>query len=258
MAAILPEHLRSLFERYMTAYEAIADFGPVAPYRWASLPQPLSLKWLPYGQMLEEFSAELSNVLNDLSAHVCRLQAWAEVLDALDEDDIHRAAYEFISPVATVAVGLPYVIRNRFAFAAAHLCHQANRARDASWGDDLELDYEIKMAQAEQRGNGWRRWPRLKLKLEAINASQFKTGTQDFRSAYNHRFSPRFVVGHAQIVTRQLGLKGDVSYAFGSLPPLDLKTVAGLLTTERDRSHAAFAAFKALVDEHIGAIAGES
>ena len=62
----------------------------------------------------------------------------------MDDNEKMAVTHEFIDVLATNAVNLPYVIKSRFAFATAHLCHQANMTRDfASWQDDLPLDVEI-------------------------------------------------------------------------------------------------------------------
>jgi hypothetical protein len=113
--------------------------------------------------------------------------------------------HEFIEPIATLAVNLPFVIRSRFIFAAAHLCHQANRSQDGiHWRDDFPLNHEIQFDAADRYGAPWRSYGRFKLKLERITDKTFQEATRDFRNAYNHRFSSRFVIGMTQTVTRQI------------------------------------------------------
>ena len=247
---------RALYEQYLTALEATPPIGRFAPYGWSPLPDRLGAQWMAYDQMLSEFSRELANIINDLTHHVRRLEAWASVTTRLSNEDKLEATREFIDPLAIVAVGMPYAIRGRFAFATAHLCHQANQARQVvSWLDDLDLDHSIDMSTAEARGHGWKAFGRLKLRLEKINGAAFKRATHDFRHAYNHRFSPRFVIGLSQIVTRRVDRRSNaVGYAFGGIEPLQLSAVSTLLAKERDHCHAAFEAFQALVAEHAKAI----
>lgn len=226
------------------------------PYRWGGLPQRISAVWMPYDMMFDEFARELANSINDLTHHVHRLRAWSAVVAPLSERRRLDATHEFVDMLGTVALNLPYAIRSRFIFAAAHLCHQANLARvEDAWVDDLPLDSDIYLDVAQRYGSDWKKFNPLKRRLEGISARDYQRQTHDFRHAYNHRFSPRFVVGETQFVTRRANpATGRVSYAVGALPPLGLERMAALLAGERDRCYLAFDAFVQLVREHEAAI----
>lgn len=211
---------------------------------------------MPYSEMLNEFSRELSNAINGLTRNVQYLQAWNSVIAPLSDEKKVEATFEFVDVLGTVSLNLPHVIFSRFIFATAHLSHQANRAKEhKSWKDDLSLDNEIYMADADRAGSGWQKYNRLKRRMEAIAGRQYRADTQDFRNAYNHRFSPRFVVGMTNLVSRRVAQDtGHVSYGFGGVPPLDLGVVADLLVKERDRCYLALEAFQNLVREQEAAI----
>lgn len=148
--------LLSLYERYQLNFASRPASGRSMPYDWDTLPKSLDARWLAYSQMLSEFSRELANVINDLTSYVPRLEAWSDVVRSLSNDEKLAACREFIDPVATVAVSLPYAIKARFVFAIAHLCHQANRARQGKdWQDNLTWDSDIKMDVAETLGGDW-------------------------------------------------------------------------------------------------------
>lgn len=246
-----------LYRAYREARAGLPLVGRFMPYRWYELPDKLSAVWMPYAQMLDEFSTELANTLNDLTNHVQRLQAWAIVIEGMHGDAKMAATHEFIDVLATNAVNLPYAIKSRFAFAAAHLCHQANMTRDfASWQDDLPLDVEIDLNTSGIYGRGWgKTYNRFKRAVESIGAKAFRDATGDFRNAYNHRFSPRFVIGMTGMVTRKRNKEtGGFYYGFGGREPLELTDIVDLLTAECLRCYTAFEALQALVDEQIGAI----
>ncbi|RQW46252.1 integrase [Novosphingobium sp. LASN5T] len=246
-----------LYRAYREARAALPFSGRYTPYRWYTLPDKLSMVWMAYAQMLGEFSTELANTLNDLTNHVQRLQAWAIVIEGMDDDAKMAATHEFIDVLATNAVNLPYAIKSRFTFAAAHLCHQANMTRDfVSWQDDLPLDIEIDLNTSGIYGRGWgKTYIRFKRTVEAIGAKAFRDATGDFRNAYNHRFSPRFVIGMTGMVTRMRNEEtGRFYYGFGGREPLALPDVIGLLTAECQLCYMAFEALQALVEEQIGAI----
>ena len=158
--------------------------------------------------------------------------------------------------IGTIGLNLPYVIRSRFIFAVAHLCHQANRSREGnSWKDDLPLDREIKPKVANKYGAGWQHYVRLKDDIEKINDKAYQIATHDFRNAYNHRYSPRFVIGLTQLVTRKVDTQtGRVCYSFGSTSPFKVEAVVELLAEQGKHGNAAFEAFLTLVKEHAASI----
>ncbi|MDH1180100.1 hypothetical protein N5C72_18600 [Achromobacter mucicolens] len=206
--------------------------------------------------MFQEFSRELANVINELTRYTHQLAAWRDVVDKLDEKGKLSVAVDFVNPLATIALNLPYVIRSRFIFATAHLSHQATRAlTTGAWKDDLPLDREIYFSQADATGKPWKMYRKLKPQLERIGDQAYQDKTQDFRNTYNHRFSPHIVLGQASMVTRCIDPKTErVSYTFGWIPPLTLELVVELLEQQCDHCYKAFERFQKLVREHERAI----
>ena len=242
---------------FYTAYRAALDATPVGgtfmPYRWWTLPNPINAAWMAYSQMLGDYASELANIINDLTNHVHRLRAWDSVLAGLDDTDRHEVSHEFIDTLGTVALGQPYAIKSRFAFAVGHLSHQANQAADGKdWKDEFP-DKNLYLNDIEPYASQWKRYRAFKLKLEPLAGTKFKLATDDFRNRYNHGFSSRFVVGMTATVTREV-VDGRVRYAFGGTEPLSVGEVADLLTIERDHCYRAFTAFQALIEEQIAAI----
>jgi len=248
------EQLKAYYALFRTEYDAVPPGGRWMPYRWWSLPDPLSGLWLPYGQMLDDYAAELANIINDLTHHVHRLRAWATVIAPLTDEERHEVTHEFVDMLGTVALGLPYAIKSRFAFAAGHLSHQANMAKDlAAWKDDFP-DKNLYLNDIEPYGRGWKKYRAFKLSVEPIAGSAFKEATDDFRNSYNHGFSSRFVFGFTQTVRREILKDGKIRYAIGGNPALDLAEIADLLEKERDLCYRAFDAFQALIAEQTAAI----
>jgi len=219
------------------------------PYGWSPFPQTLYWEPFLYSEMLNDYAREIANSINDLTHRERRLRAWAAVLKGLTPRKVMDAQHELIADVATVGLGLPYVIRSRFLFATAHLSHQANRARLSDWSDDLPTDENIYMETADRFGRGWRRYRRLAQRLQRIGGGDFRASTGDFRNRYQHRFPQRVSQGLTQLVSREVGEGGAVSYGIGGRAPLHLDDIADALVVQRDRSYAAFDAFRALVDE---------
>jgi hypothetical protein len=101
----------------------------------------------------------------------------------------------------------------------------------------------------------WSKYRPFKLKLKPIGGKGFKVETDDFRNAYNHRFSSRLVLGVTSLVTREADESGRVQYRIGGNEGLELVKVADLLESERDMCYVTFEAFRHLVEEQTTAIA---
>jgi hypothetical protein len=245
-----------LYQAYLDAQDTTPFAGRFMGYNWCSLPSPMSAQWMPYSSMLDEFARELANSINTLTNHVHRLQSWAKVIETLTDDEKMEVTHEFIDAIATNAVTMPYVVKSRFAFAAAHLCHQANKAKNPdTWRDDIPLTDAIYLNTTDKFGQDWNGYNRFKRRVEAISGKAFKNATGDFRNSYNHRFSPRFVIGMSELVTRQVNdVTGGIVYAFGGRQPLEVKLVADLLASECERCYLSFEALQTLVREHVEAI----
>lgn len=238
-----------LYRRYRRALKITPFNGRVMPYNWSPLPNSITGELLLYSQMLDDFARELANSINDLTHRENRLRAWATALEGLTAQQVMVAHHEIVGDIATIGLGLPYVIRSRFLFAAAHLSHQANRARQPSWVDDLAKDGGINLETADRVGRGWRRYGRFTACIQTIGGQDYRDATGNFRNLYQHRFSPRVSQGITQMVSRRVNPDGSVCYGIGGRSPLTLNGICDALVPQRDRSYAAFERFQALVGE---------
>ncbi|KQM72867.1 hypothetical protein ASE72_19275 [Sphingomonas sp. Leaf20] len=241
------------YAQYRIALDERPTGGRFMPYRWWALPDRLDVAWMAYREMLGDYATELANIINDLTHHVARLRAWDVVIAGLDNEERHEISHEFIDVLGTVALGQPYAIKSRFAFAVGHLSHQANQAADgAGWVDDFPVS-NLYLNDIEPYCSSWKRYRTFKLRLEPLAGKDFKNATDDFRNVYNHGFSSRFVIGMTGTVSR-IVRDGRVGYGFGGNEPLGIADVADLLATERDHCYRTFEAFQALVEEQVAAI----
>ncbi|MCK1625881.1 hypothetical protein IVA98_22470 [Bradyrhizobium sp. 160] len=146
--------------------------------------------------------------------------------------------------LGTVALGHPYAIKSRFAYAAGHLGHQANRAKSpATWEDNFPLK-NLYLNDIEPYCKGWKKYRRFKLRVELIAGRAFNEESDNFRHNYNHGFSSRFMIGLTGTVSRTEGAAGSIRYTFGGNEPLDLAEMADLLEKERDQCYLAFVHFR--------------
>jgi len=244
--------------RLYTAYRNTLDHserdGRFMPYRWWTLPDQIRGAWMAYVSMLDDYASELANIINGLTHDVQRLRAWARVTASLTDLEKLAVSHEFIDTLGTVALGRPYAIKSRFAFAAGHLCHQANMAKDLAWRDEFPNETVLYLNHIEPICTSWRKYRAFKRRVEPIAGTAFKHATEDFRNAYNHRFSARFLIGMSAMVTRIVHDDGRICYGIGGREPLNIDQVADELATERDHCYRAFEAFQALVAEQCLAI----
>ncbi|MCM5553344.1 hypothetical protein [Pleomorphomonas sp. NRK KF1] len=240
------------YEKFINSMTRTDNIGQIVAYDWYILPNPLHGAWMTYSVMLDDFARELANAVNAFTMNVRRLSAWATLLPTLEQRLANEAMHEFVEPLATLALLSPYMVRSRFVYATAHLCHQINLVRDENWTEaSLPSDSEIYIDAADRQGSPWREYRRLKLKIEKIGGRRLREATSDFRNAFTHRFSTRIGLGITNHATRRLDKStGRVTYVFGGTHPLDPAEIAALLTTELGCCYAAFEYFQKLVAAH--------
>lgn len=242
------------YKQFLDKRATISPCGSIAPYDWYQLPNSMPIQWMPYSEMLKEHSSELANSINELLRYVTNLKAWKHVIARKNDNEKHELIIEFVSPIATLAINMPYVIRSRFIYSVAHLCHQANQTKEDKWVDDLPIDNEIYFDAADKYSSQWKRYKKLKPALENIANRKYQSVTFDFRNKYNHRYSPRIELGLTGLVTRNVGNDGKVSYGFGYTKPLKLEQVLPALSDQHSLCIRAFGQYQKLVNEHISAI----
>jgi hypothetical protein len=248
----ITEHMHlELYRRFVDLRAAADAVGQLMPYNWTAMPDRLNAAWMVYSAMLDDFARELANSINAFTLNVRRLSAWETLMTSLGEEEKAEALHEFIEPIATLCLLTPYAIRSRLLFATAHLCHQVNLVRETDWPEaSLPVDDKIWMDSADRQGARWRKYNRLKTRIEAIGGKRLGQATANFRNAFAHRFSPRVGTGITNFATRHFDpAAGKACYSFGGTEPLDLKELTALLVAELDRCYAAFAAFQALVGD---------
>jgi len=242
--------MKKILNQYIDCKNACDEDLPLAPYKWSELDPKLSFDFAAYSQFLEEHALEIANVINELGRYILDLSSWKQVIDSLDDDEQKLVVIgDFISPVATIALNLPYVIRSRFIYSVSHLSHQANKVEVKEWKDDFPIDKEVYFNTADKYGKPWgEEYKKFKLSLEDIANKKYCESTGDFRNTYNHRFSRRIEIGHTGFVTRIVDSNRKISYGFGCQEPLMLKDIIPLLKKQHKLCLDAFSHYQKLVN----------
>ena len=249
-----------LYAQYRRALKTAPLCTSYADYEYYRLPPRMDMSLMAYGTMLKEFSAEIANEINALINYTHDLAAWDEVMKPLAEQRKFDVLAEFVLPIASLALGMPYSIRARFLFAAVHLCHQVNQLQQGKkWVDKLPPDRGIKQAHLDQLGGGWQSYACFRQAMEGIFDKGYRQATRDYRHRYNHQMPPGLVIGITGMVTRKVEPKtGLVSYSFGATPPLPMSTIVQLVSEQCRRCRETFDEFKKLIGDHVAAIAAAS
>lgn len=240
-----------VIQKFIEEEEQVKSGLSIMPYNWCSLKNPLPICWMAYDTFLEEHARELANSINEFRRYIVSLSVWEKVIDGLDQEEKHQILIWFISPIATIAINMPYIIRSRFIYSISHLSHQANRLKSNSWVDDLPIDEEIYFKEADKYGKPWNKYAATKLSIEKIANKSYAEGTKNFRNKYNHRYSPKIEIGITGLVERMVKEDGKVSYGFGQTDPLMLIDIIPLLRKQHEICFEAFKRYQDLVREQI-------
>lgn len=205
-----------------------------------------------FNPMVEGFLYDLTRSANEIKRGTKRLKAWSQVLKSCGESEKISLLFEFVDRDATIALNLPYAIKQRFYFATAHLSHQANRYRNRQgWKDDastLPNDRKIKRHHAEQRSSGWRCAAQLLATLKVVDDKIFQDETQNFRHVYSHRYTPSIETGMSRFIGRNIH-DGKTFYTWFGPNALPLDRLIDALSRQCAASAHALDAFKELVVE---------
>jgi hypothetical protein len=246
-------------EAYRNYREALAiepDFSRYADYDWQNLPEELNASWLLYSLMLSEYSRSLANMINQLGDYSRRLGAWGKNIEILNETEQLEALFEFVDPIATISLTLPYAIQSRFNFVIAHLSHQANKAKlKTDWKDNIPEDDKICSATAKKLGAYWSRFPALEASVGNIFSKEHRNNTDEFRHKFTHRVPTQVILGHSLFVRRHRDKAAShTTYEFGDKAPIDIKASADELKQVFLHCIVAFDDFKALIAEQVASI----
>lgn len=247
--------LLDAFQKYREVFVARRRLRNLAPYDHFGARNDITGEWWRYHEMLRDYGSALANEVNNLSYQVAQLSAWAEVLPPYEIEDQLVLLMEFVTPLATVAAGAPYVIRSRLIFSTSHLSHQANLITDNSYMErelpgDNKIDYRV-MARVSAR---WPEYNALSESLGELCNERYERETSEFRNKQQHRYPPRFEHGHTGLVTRGIESCGGVSYGCGYTEPIKVANLVRELRDQHAAARRAFDCYTALVSAHLRAI----
>jgi hypothetical protein len=205
-----------------------------------------------YFEMAEEHSRELANVINQLKTDIEKLCAWEKVIPEYGEEDRFYIVHEFVEPLCTICLNLPYAIRSRFIFSVAHLSHQANGAiLGKNWKDNLPKDRSINFLTMDKVAAQWKSYEGLKLSMVGLSDEKYQAEVNQYRDKYHHRYPSHIEFGLSETIKRVAKNNGVVSYGFGYSKPLQLKDIIFVLKGQHSAAAKCFTCYQHLIEEQI-------
>lgn len=246
------EFFFDVYARYRNKLKDLRWDVKLMPYDWLQIPSSVSIEWFPFVEMAREHTKEIANDGNLLAISKDRLFVWSKVLNEFPNDqDKLEITVEFVTPVAHLAIDLPYAIRSRFILSVSHLSHQANRKKVANWKDDLKPDRNIDYKVMKKVALHWNTFEQFNKKLALINNDAFKAKLLEARDKFHHRFPPSFVVGITQPIVRITEKSGKIAYGLEGFDPLSTEEVCAALEDQYQAVFECFSAYQALVREQV-------
>lgn len=259
----------SEYLKVLREIEACTPLMPYMPYSWFKAPTTVrldaefGLQQMVYRDLADEAARDLANGINHLIGLTERLTAWQKVIEGLDLREKNEILLEFVQDLASTALLSPYTLKARFYFAVAHLSHQANCVRlGERWSDDFEAlpeDWKINEEWACKLAKSWRSWKKLIRVLNKVDAGDFKSATDDFRSKHTHRFTPRVELGITQMMKRLRAQdRTKPRYGIGGSEPIKLETAMRALKSQCLNLSKCYGEFQNLVAEQSAALFGDA
>ena len=238
-------------------------------YKRFILPTQISGEWVVYCEMLENFSRQLVDDINQLRRYIIKLEAWSKVLFHYEnEEEKIYLLLEFIEPLAIIALNLPYAIKNRFIFSLSHICHQANRIKFPNWRDDLPEDQFINLKTMDEKCKVWENYNNFKLHFLYIANDKFNKETSKFRHKFHHRIPVSVEFGLTGFIYREKYREkkqkkyrkkkqnSRVTYIIGETQPIPLNKLVNILKDQYIKIIECFKEYQNLVNEQLNEIFG--
>ncbi|SFP41900.1 hypothetical protein SAMN05216190_11026 [Pseudomonas borbori] len=226
-------------------------------------------------------AAEIQETINSVNAWGMRLHEWASwnlVVDSYEsEEDRREVLHHFVEPLAFFCMLQPSAVSDRLMLVSEALLHQANCHVFPEYSDRLDQDSlkprqtlrrSDRRKQASRLGKNWTKFGVFRHALDAINSSEYKIVSRNFRDLSVHSFAPRLMMGQIlrairsiaprqEIVAQPSGgyllvdhpTKKSVQYEMVAVEPFPLGIACSASLAEYQKALAAMSEFSELVSE---------
>jgi len=226
---------RELFEgAYRKYWDRIECWpNPLRLYSYEVCTSIESEKWhIPFiGHLMAGELMESINLLNQWAIDLADLRTWSDVLSDYHEDDFFDLFSHFVDPLLFRSLFQPSSTRDRLGKVATNVIHQAHLIIESGYKDVLDQDNEKRFLlrrgvekQLERLAKRWSNGNHLLAVLKALDSSEYRKKTSDFRNRASHFLAPRVEQGAVFFVSRErhpwtkLIQQADGNYAEKEVP----------------------------------------
>lgn len=274
------------FEAYLSVLES-EDLKPSGAYLGYEFDFIKGRNWHLLGEaMVLDELRELTNVLNHWRHSLLRWDAWNRVISTQDEDTAWELRREFLEALAHECLLRPSSVRDTFSAVATNALHQARLSSENTYKDFLDGDprqpnekpRHLTRRKKEERlhalVNKWTEGVELLAAIRALDGTQYKEATSDYRNLSSHTIGPRLGIGQTRAITRKVvpshrmeqGADGffheiiepnklAVQYGFGGTEPLNLELARVENEKQFNLALACYERYLALLKTAVSAIA---
>jgi hypothetical protein len=173
------------------------------------------------------------------------LTAWNKVFEAVAEKERIATLYEFIYPIASQCLTMPYSIKQMFINSICQLSHQTNWFHDIDWNENA-LPEKPNFPHAERLAGRFDSWPALRSALAMLDDPSFRTASDNYRNEANHGFPRRIEIGYTTVIRRD---PRAASYGVYDAPPLLVNDLMPILVAQHRAASQCHDAYLELVRE---------
>lgn len=292
MEPTAPDKRRQALARYVEGLESLSAPPPLdgPPFPYNACPLIEEVAWrtptLVADPLVESELRELTNTLNEWRGALRRWYVWLGVLEGFTDDEAWDLQWEFVESIAFQCLFYPSATRDRFTFVATNALHQVRMSADPAYPDRLVSDpkpgKEDKQrflsrkkseAQLEEIASTLDGGAAFTAALRLIDEDDYLELTRNFRNLASHAIAPRLTVGHTNMVVRRVlpattlvkqpnGTykdelvpgKQQVSYGFGGMEPLQMRTVFKANLAEFVKASICFNTYANVLNRALGAL----
>jgi len=208
-------------------------------------------QWLIFYQLAENLIRELLNANNRFFTNIRKSEIWSEILNECSEELRNDLILEIISPLGSYVIGTPYIVKQRYIYAAVMLSHQTRMLQNPTIDDSSLNERNISINTVRAYRDSFESMPQFIDILVQIDDDDFVNITSNYRNLNQHRIPPRIEVGLGMTFNRFRNDDGSVSYGLGGIQPLRLTDIIPALYDQHQACVDTFHAIWSLIEGQV-------
>ena len=191
------QYLNFHTDYYTRLENSTASENRYLPYDVYRIPAETAMgpQWLIFHQLAENFIRELLNANNQFFTNIRKLSIWVDILNECPDELRNELIFEIVSPLGSYVIGTPYIIKQRYIYAAVMLSHQTQMQQNLDIRDSSLNERNINMNTVRRYRDSFESMPAFIDMLNQIDYGDYINITANYRNLNHHRIPPRIEVG---------------------------------------------------------------